>query len=269
MPQRNAIQSASAGAVKEVTWQNTKRLGGFATRVLVLALALGAAGCSAAEKRAGTITVVYPISGDAQALDPYMRDVKHQFEVQNSGVTVRLVPVSSSSDDYAIKVQLMQRSRTIAPDVLVEDSYNIAADYLLPLDGYLVDWPDWTNEFFESARSAGRAANGKTYGVPIGTDTRGLWYNKNVFASAGLPVDWQPTTWNDVLTAAEQIKQALPDVQPMYMPLGKPGGEVVSMQTLEMLLYGTSTRELYHPATKKWVAPSPGMGRRAGLRQHR
>src|SRR5207302_702778 len=36
-------------------------------------------------------------------------------------------------------------------------------------------------------------------------------------------------------------------------------GEEVSMQTLEMLLYGTSTRELYHPATNKWVTPSPGM----------
>jgi multiple sugar transport system substrate-binding protein len=235
----------------------------FATRVLVLVLALGAAGCGVAEKQAGTIRVVYPVFSDVPVMDSYMRDVKRQFEDQNAGVTVHLVPVNASPDDYATKVRLMDRSRAAAPDVFVGDSYNIAADaaatYLLPLDDYLADWPDWINEFFESAKNAGRAADGKTYGVPIGTDARGLWYNKNVFARAGLPVDWRPKTWSDVLRAAEQIKRCLPDVQPMYMPLGKPSGEKVSMETLEMLLYGSSTRELYNPATKKWVTPSPGM----------
>lgn len=235
----------------------------FATKVLVPVLALGAAGCGVAEKQAGTLRVVYPIFGDVPVMDSYMRDVKRQFEDQNTGVTVQLVPVNASLDDYATKVRLMDRSRATAPDVFVGDSYNIAADaaatYLLPLDDYLADWPDWTNEFFESAKNTGRVADGKTYGVPIGTDARGLWYNKNVFARAGLPADWCPTTWSDVLRAAEQIKRGLPDVQPMYMPLGKSSGEKVSMETLEMLLYGSSTRELYKPATKKWVTPSPGM----------
>src|SRR5262249_9155949 len=145
LPQPNAIQTASAVSMTEVTWRSTKRLGGFAARVLVLALALGAAGGSAAGQRAGTITVVYRTFSDVQATASYMPDTNSQFEIQNPGVTVQLVPATASQEeDYATNVRLMQRSRATAPDVLVEDSCNIAADaaaaYLLPLDDSLADW---------------------------------------------------------------------------------------------------------------------------------
>ncbi|CAM5282380.1 hypothetical protein SALBM311S_09334 [Streptomyces alboniger] len=54
-----------------------------------------------------------------------------------------------------------------------------------PLDPYLAKWPDW-NQFMDTAKTAAKAEDGKTYGVPDGTDTRGLWFSKDI-QKAGLP----------------------------------------------------------------------------------
>jgi multiple sugar transport system substrate-binding protein len=232
----------------------------------VVALALPLVSCSSGASGSGdakTIKIVYRNYSDFQQMDTFMKSVQKEFEAANPGITVQLTPVSSLDSDYLAKVQLMQRSPSTAPDVLFEDSFNVNADaaagYLLPIDDYLFTWSDWNTEFIPTTKQAGRAVDGKTYAVPMGTDSRGLWFNKTVFAKAGLPLDWQPKTWNDVLDAARKIKQAQPDVEPMYMPLGKPSAEAMSMQTLEMLVYGTPTKDLYDTSSGKWVAPNKGM----------
>ena len=46
--------------------------------------------------------------------------------------------------------------------------------------------------------------------VPDDTDTRGIWYNKQLLQKAGIPVPWQPKTWADVIAAARKIKAKLP-----------------------------------------------------------
>ena len=60
--------------------------------------------------------------------------------------------------------------------------------------------------------------------MPDGTDTRGLWFSKDVFAKAGLPADWQPKTWDEVLDAARTIKEKVPGVTPINVYTGKPAG---------------------------------------------
>ncbi|AHI02058.1 extracellular solute-binding protein [Kutzneria viridogrisea] len=233
------------------------------TGLTVVALGLTAAACGAPATDSKTIRVVYRNYSDFPQMDDFMKVVKKEFEAANPGLTAQLNPITSLDSDYLAKVQLMQRSPSTAPDVLFEDSYNVNADaaagYLLPLDDQLKNWPDWNEQFIDATKQAGRATDGKTYAVPMGTDTRGIWFNKTVFAKAGLPTDWHPTSWDEVLAAARKIKQSQPDVEPMYMPLGKPSTEAVSMQTLEMLLYGTDTKDLYSESDKKWVAPSKGM----------
>ena len=115
---------------------------------------------------------------------------------------------------------------------------DIAAGYLTPLDDRISSWPDWS-QFKDTAKTAAQALDGKTYGIPDGTDTRALWFNKKIFAKAGLPTDWQPKSWNDVLTAAQTIKQKVPGVIPLNVYAGTGVGEAASMQGFEMLLYGT------------------------------
>ncbi|MGW2523826.1 extracellular solute-binding protein [Streptomyces sp. NPDC001617] len=217
-----------------------------------------------------TIKVSFKQSTDnsIKVMDDFLADIKKQFEKKYPGKKVELVPIKAPDSEYYTKLQQMLRSPKTAPDLVYEDTFLINSDitsgYLKPLDPYLAKWPDW-NQFIDTAKSAARGEDGKTYGVPDGTDTRGLWFDKGIFKKAGLPATWQPKSWDDVLSAARAIKKKVPDVTPINVYTGKPAGEASTMQTFEMLLYGTdnvgnsgTSDPLYDKASKKWIAGSQG-----------
>ena len=215
----------------------------------------------ASDPASKTITIAYQKFGAFTQMDSHMTKVKAEYEAAHPGMTVKLNPIQADENDYYTKLNLMNRTASTAPDVLYEDTFlvnsDIDAGYLAPLDDYTSKWADWS-QFTESAQSAGKGADGKIYGVPMGTDTRALYYNKDVFAKAGLPTDWQPKSWNDILVAARAIKAKEPDVLPFNIYSGKGAGEGSTMQGLEMLLYGTKNT-LYDDASKKWITSSPGL----------
>jgi len=213
-----------------------------------------------------TVKVSFKQSTDnsIHVMDDYLADVKKQFEKAHPGKKVELVPIKAPDSEYYTKLQQMLRSAKTAPDLVYEDTFLINSDitsgYLKPLDAYLAKWADW-NQFIDTAKAAAKAEDGKTYGVPDGTDTRGLWFDKGIFAKAGLPADWQPKTWDEVLDAARTIKRRVPDVTPLNVYTGKPAGEAATMQGFEMLLYGTNdgtTDPLYDQRSKKWIAGGQG-----------
>ncbi|MFE0369572.1 extracellular solute-binding protein [Streptomyces tendae] len=213
-----------------------------------------------------TVKVSFKQSTDnsIKVMDTYLGDIKKQFEKANPGKKVELVPIKAPDSEYYTKLQQMLRSPKTAPDLVYEDTFLINSDitsgYLKPLDGYLADWKDW-GRFIDTAKAAAKGEDGKTYGVPDGTDTRGLWFSKDVFAKAGLPTDWQPKTWDEVLDAARTIKEKVPGVTPLNVYTGKPAGEMATMQGFEMLLYGTgdgSSDPLYDKGGKKWITAGQG-----------
>jgi multiple sugar transport system substrate-binding protein len=226
----------------------------------VIATALLASGCSAGGgSSSDTIKIAYQKFGTFTQLDAHLKAVAKTFEKANPKIKIQLEPIAAQNDDYYTKLALMERAPSTAPDIIYEDTFKIKADaeagYLLPLDEYTKTWADWS-KFFDNAKQAGVGSDGKTYGIPMGTDTRALWYNKDLFAKAGLPVPWEPKTWDDVLAAAKTVKQKLPGVVPLNVYSGKPQGEGSTMQGFEMLLYGTPNGTLYDADSKKWVAGS-------------
>jgi multiple sugar transport system substrate-binding protein len=235
---------------------------------LLLATLLTATALSACGSGSGsdpdTVKVSFKQSTDnsIRVMDTYLGEMKKEFEKANPGKKVELVPIKAPDSEYYTKLQQMLRSPKTAPDLVYEDTFLINSDitsgYLKPLDPYLDKWPDW-NQFIDTAKSAAKAQDGKTYGVPDGTDTRGLWFDKGIFKKAGLPADWQPKTWDEVLAAARTIKAKVPGVTPLNVYTGKPAGEAATMQGFEMLLYGTgdgASDPLYDTASKKWIAGS-------------
>ncbi|WP_328768536.1 extracellular solute-binding protein [Streptomyces sp. NBC_00286] len=238
---------------------------------LLLATLLAATTLSACGGGSGsdpdTLEVSFKQSTDnsIKVLDTYLADMKKQFEKANPGKKVKLVPIKAPDSEYYTKLQQMLRSPKTAPDLVYEDTFLINSDitsgYLKPLDPYLEKWKDW-DQFIDTAKAAAKAEDGKTYGVPDGTDTRGLWFDKGIFKKAGLPENWQPKTWDDVLEAARTIKQKVPGVIPLNVYTGKPAGEASAMQGFEMLLYGTGNSAskdedpLYDTASKKWITGS-------------
>ncbi|MBQ1096696.1 extracellular solute-binding protein [Streptomyces sp. b94] len=243
----------------------TVRFTALFTLTALASTALAACG-SGSGSDPDTVKVSFKQSTDnsIKVMDTYLAGIKKQFERANPGKKVELVPIKAPDSEYYTKLQQMLRSPKTAPDLVYEDTFLINSDitsgYLKPLDEYLAKWKDW-DQFIDTAKAAAKGEDGKTYGVPDGTDTRGLWFSKDVFARAGLPADWQPRTWADVLAAARAIKEKVPGVVPLNVYTGKPAGEAATMQGFEMLLYGTNdgaTDPLYDKGGKKWIAAGQG-----------
>ncbi|MGA8789310.1 MAG: extracellular solute-binding protein [Paenarthrobacter sp.] len=240
-----------------------KRVAGkFAALASAAAVLVAASSCSPTPDAAGnkTLKIVYQKTDAFTALDAVMQDAKKEFEAANSGISVELQPIQANDDDYGTKLALAQRSADTAPDVFYEDTFKVRSDvdagYLLKLDGYLEKWDDWSL-FNEAAKAAGRADDGSIYAVPLGTDTRAIWYNKAVLQKAGISLPWQPKTWDDILTTARAVKASDPNVIAFNMYAGKGTGEGTVMQGFYELLYGTDST-LYDENAKKWVVGSQG-----------
>jgi multiple sugar transport system substrate-binding protein len=234
----------------------------ISTTVSLLAAAvLALAGCTPADPAGGkTIKVAYQKTDSFTALDTMFQDAKKEFEAAHQGVTVDLQPIQANDDDYGTKLALALRSPATAPDVFYEDTFKVRSDvdagYLLNLDSRLTAWQDW-DKFDAGAKEAGKADDGGTYAVPLGTDTRAIWYNKKVFEAAGIALPWRPATWQDILDTARKIKASNPAVIPFNMYAGKGTGEGTVMQGFYELLYGTGAG-LYDQDAKKWVVGSRG-----------
>ncbi|HEY5221512.1 MAG TPA: extracellular solute-binding protein [Microbacteriaceae bacterium] len=237
--------------------------------IAVAAVAAAAlTGCSSGSGSGDkVIKVAYQKFGTFTQMDSQMKSVKAEYEKAHPGYKVDLIPIQAAENDYYTKLSLMNRSASTAPDVLYEDTFLIksdaAAGYLAPLDSYAAKWADWS-QFPANAKQAGQGQDGKLYGISMGTDTRALWYNKDLLAKAGISVPWQPKTWQDVLDAAKKVKAAEPGVIPLNVYSGKASGEGSTMQGFEMLLYGTQDT-LYNTDTKKWMSGSKGFADSLGF----
>jgi multiple sugar transport system substrate-binding protein len=226
-----------------------------------LAAALTAAGCGASEDDPDTITVVYQDYGTFHAADTLFRKVKEEFEAAHPEATVELRPIEAPAEDYQTQVNLMNGSPAEAPDVIYEDTFTINQDveagYLAPIDDYWAAWPD-AEQYHARADAAVTALDGHRYGVMLGTDTRGLWYNADLLERAGVAVPWEPATWDEVLEAARAVKEEFgAEVTPLNVYAGTPAGEMASMQGFQMLLSGTGDT-LYDEDAREWRTGTPG-----------
>ncbi len=198
--------------------------------------------------------------GENNALWKWINDAYATYPNKDK-IELDVSPITASEGDYFAKVALALQSKDTAPDLVAEDTFQLPSDasagYLTNLDDMLKDYPDWSNgNYYEALKSGVKGPDGSIYGVPYSTDSRGLWYNKEIFKQAGLPEDWQPKSWQEVLDACKTIKEKVPDVVPFWCNSGVATGEATSMQTYEMLLYGTGERLL---DGDKWIVDSPNI----------
>lgn len=182
--------------------------------------------------------------------------------VRKDSFTLDIAPITASEGDYFAKIAL-QLASDRPPDIVAEDTFQLATDveagYLAALDDYLTGYVDWIDGSYHASLLNGvTGIDGKIYGVPYSTDTRGLWYNRELFVKAGLPEAWSPKNWGDVLAAAHAVHNRVPDVIPFWCNSAVATGEATSMQTYLMLLHGTG-ETLRDEATGKWIVASQGI----------
>lgn len=228
----------------------------FSSIAILGSLAACGSGSSSGSKE---IKVAYTTSGNATLINNWYKNAKARFEKANPGATMVLEPIQVGGDDYNNKLTLMNKSSDTAPDVMTVDSTYLQpfaeAGYLQPLDSYVTGWKDW-NQYYDTIKQAGKGTDGKTYGIFTGTDTRGIWYNKDVFKTIGITGNWQPKSWDEMLDVARKIKKTDPNVIPLNVYASKSAGEVTVAQGFDQLLYGTANGTLYNKKTNKWVVGS-------------
>lgn len=182
---------------------------------------------------------------------------QEQMAAQDREVTVEFTESGVDDEDYKSRLAL-DLSVGEGADVIGFDSFWVSefveAGYLQPLSevvGEQADsWDGW--EQIPEAVAGSLEVEGERYGIPLGTDGRVLFFRRDVFAEAGLPEDWQPTSWDEMLEAARQIQSSNPDVIPMQLNAGVSMGEATTLQGFVPVLLGAGA-ELYD---EQWLGDS-------------
>jgi multiple sugar transport system substrate-binding protein len=237
-----------------------KRIFAAAAGALVGAVALSACGGAGApsadtnqnaDAKEVTLTIAAnAVSGgkNSDGADWITKYVIPKFEEAQKakGVTAKVTFQSNGVDDQAYKTKIsLDLSTGQGADIAGIDGIWLGefadAGYIKPLEDVVgkdkvEGWDGWDQ--IDPAVQQLTTYDGKLYGVPDGTDGRVIYFNKKLFAKAGLPEDWQPKSWDEILEAARQLKK-LPGVTPLQINAGKAMGEAATMQGFLPLLQGT------------------------------
>lgn len=181
-----------------------------------------------------------------------------QMKSEGVDATVKFQPSGVDDEQYKAKISLDMKSGAGA-DIVALDGIWVGefaqAGYLKPLDQVVgkdaASWSGWSQ--IPKAVQGNASFDGKLYGVPTGTDGRVLYYNKKLFQQAGLPADWTPKSWADVLSAGQALKK-LPGVTPLQIDAGTAMGEATTMQGILPLLAGAG-EQVYQDG--KWQGDTP------------
>jgi len=206
------------------------------------------------------LRITWRDQGEVDNLRNFLEQFIEKFEAENPDIELVLSPIQASEGDYFARVALAMQSPDTAPDIVAQDTFQVNADasagYLLALDDYVNSWDEWS-QYTENLKTGVKAADGLIYALPGTSDSRGLWYNKEVFAAAGLDTEWNPANWDEILAAADAIKAYDEDIIPLSFNVARANGEATTMQSFLMFLNGTG-EVLYDFDEAKWVTESQG-----------
>jgi multiple sugar transport system substrate-binding protein len=175
--------------------------GGLLTAAGLAALALAAAGCggSAASGSSGKVTLTeqdyFTSSGGNAALNWYNK----RFEAAHPGVTIKreVVPYAN-----LITKVLQEASAGDMANIVLLDNPNVpevaATGQLRPLNSL----PGFTTSGYYPGAMRECLYQGRYYCYPIGTNSVGIFYNKQLFAAAHLQ---PPRTWAQLISDAKAL----------------------------------------------------------------
>ncbi len=239
---------------------------------LLAALVLAACGSSAKKAGANAKSFTLTISenavvggkNDATArwITQYViPSFEKQMAAEGKHATVKYQGTGVPDESYQTQIALDFKTGS-GPDVVNLDGIWMGefatAGYLKPLSalvGAQADsWSGWSG--IPTNIQSNMEFNGQRYGIPQETDGRVLYFNKQLFAQAGLPASWQPHSWADILSAAKQLKAKVPGVTPIQLNAGVPMGEATTTQGFLPMLASAGSL-IYNPQTKKWLGDTP------------
>lgn len=181
----------------------------FYLGVLILLLAsLGLAACGGTPQSTSgpqkvTINFWSIATGDPQKTD--WQNVANAYMKAHPNVTIKITLIEN--DAFKQKLTTVMQSGN-PPDLFQTWGGGVLFQYAqagLVQDLTSALQSSWGNSFSKSALGT-YGTNGKYYGVPYDAGAIGFWYNKALFAKAGIAQP--PATWNDLLQDVTKLKSA-------------------------------------------------------------
>jgi multiple sugar transport system substrate-binding protein len=206
----------------------TSRIAGGVALASAAALALAACssggGSSAGGSSSGGTTTLKLVvadygTGPSNTSSKYWDTIVTAFEAAHSNIKVNVTTIPWTNFDSQVQTMVQNKQY---PDITEGDYFsNYAQDGLLyPASDVLSDPSNLLPAF-----KAQGTYNGAQYGMPFTTSSRTLFYNKKLFAQAGITA--APQTWADVEADAAKITK-LGKVG-FGLPLGKEEAQAESL----------------------------------------
>jgi sn-glycerol 3-phosphate transport system substrate-binding protein len=174
-------------------------LAGTAVPATALSAALLGAGPALA------VDLTFWHSGNGKAGE-VIDELASRFEAAHPDVSIETVYVGNY-DDMVTRLQAAVISGDVPDLVQLEMTrYGLFADpgALEPLDGYLEANPEIVADVRPFALEAS-LYKGASYVLPFNVSTPLMYYNRDLFAAAGLDPDTPPVTWDQLLAAAKAL----------------------------------------------------------------
>jgi raffinose/stachyose/melibiose transport system substrate-binding protein len=186
------------------------------TALLVGMAGLIAASCggddddSASESEGGTSGSGEPVTIEwwhIQNNDPGLslwEDIAAEFEAEHPNVSIDITVYENEAFKTAIEPRLQAGD---PPDLFQswgggELEQQVDAGLVQDISDGVAPWIDTLNE----AAVTMYQVEGAQYGIPFDLGMVGFWYNKDLFARAG--IDAPPATWDELLTDVQALKDA-------------------------------------------------------------
>lgn len=177
------------------------------TGVLLLSACSGGSGGSDPDGPV-SLTMYYPVAVGGPLTD-VVDDLIAQCTTEHEDISVEAV-YSGSYADTMTKAQTAARSGD-GPDLavlLTTDLYTLIDNELIvPLDTVAEDL-SWAEERFYPAYLASGEANDQLWSLPFQRSTIVQYHNKDIYEEAGLDPEAPPSTWDELVSQAEQIQES-------------------------------------------------------------
>ena len=180
-----------------------KRVAMLAVLALSVVTVFGGCGKDKAEKSAdGKTQVRFATWDQAEDVDR-QQEMVDQFNAEHDDIEVTL---EAYGNDFDTKISAGMGSGD-APDVMYMWNYPAYHQGLEPLDSYIeAEGAEYKDNFYATLWDY-NSIEEDIYGIPVGFTTHCLFFNKDLFAQAGVEEPTADWTWDDVRAAAKTISE--------------------------------------------------------------
>jgi len=186
----------------------SRRISILLSLLLVVAFALTACGPKVPATSTGPVTVTWWHISTADEHKALWQSMADEYMASHPNVTIEITVLENEA--FKTKLTTVMQSGE-PPDIFQSWGGGVMNAYAEA--GLLQDITPWLDadggawrDTFGAGPLGVYAFEGKNYGVPWDMGMVGFWYNKALFAQAG--IDAPPTTWAELLADVQKLKDA-------------------------------------------------------------